>query len=53
MEQLQLLDFDRKRVHLSQELRAELIRRMAEAIVIVFKAERKDGHDSAPSQDPR
>jgi hypothetical protein len=50
MEQLQLLDVERERVSLPQEHRDELIRRMAEAIVIVFKAGRREGHD--PSQDP-
>lgn len=55
MEQLQLLDFDRNRaprMALPQELRDELVRRMAEAIVIIFQARRGEGDERVPSQDP-
>ena len=53
MEQLRLLDLERQstpRVALPQKLRDELVRRMAEAIVIIFKAQKGQSHD--PSQDP-
>ena len=55
MEQLRLLELGREnslRIPLSQEIRDKLIRKMTEAIVIVFKAQKGENHDSVKSQDP-
>ena len=51
MEQLQLLVRESPlRVRLPQEARDELVSRMVEAIVLVFKTESEESHDTP--QDP-
>ncbi len=53
MEQLQLIIRERTlRIRLPQEVRDELLSRMVEAIVVVFKAETGESHDLVTSQDP-
>ncbi len=53
MEQLQILVRESLlRVRLPQEIRDELVSRMVEAIVLVFKTESEESHDLATSQDP-
>ena len=53
MEQLQLLVRESaQRVRLPQAVRAELVNRMVEAIVLVFRTEKGEGDDLVTSQDP-
>ena len=54
MEQLQLLEVERAGpsiIDLDQELRKKLVRKMTQAIVMVFKAQKGERHESAVSQD--
>ena len=53
VEQLQLLELDcesSSMVALPQELRDPVVRQMAEAILIVFKAQKGENDESIPSE---
>ena len=52
MEQLRLLDFDHANAlrALPPEIRDEVVCRMAEAIVVIFRVQKGKSHD--PCQDP-
>ena len=52
MEQLQLIVREALRVRLPQEVRKELLSRMEEAIVVVFKAKTRESHELVTSKDP-
>jgi len=52
MEQLQLIRERALRVRLPQGVRDDLVRRMVEAIVVVFKAETRESHELVTSKDP-
>ena len=53
MEQLNLIVREKSRVRLPQEVREELVSRMMEAIVMVFKAVIRERHELVTSKDPR
>ncbi len=53
MEQLQLIIRERTlRIRLPQEVRDELLSRMVEAIVVVFRTETRESHELVTSKDP-
>ena len=52
MEQLKLIRESPLRIRLPQETRDEVVGRMVEAILLVFKTESEESHDLAKLQDP-
>ncbi len=52
MEQLKLIAREALRVRLPQEVRDELLSRMVEAIVVIFRTETRESHELVTSKDP-
>ena len=46
------MDFMKLRSRLPQEVRDELVSRMVEAIILIFKAESEESHDLVTPEDP-